>query len=175
MAELVTLDRFALRRRRSLEAGAQKSIDPDNRRGLGQPNENRTADAVQGAADLVFELSGDPAALDQAVGIGGFGARIIVGSWYGTRRAVLNLGRDFHRNRMRLISSQVSTIAPELSGCWSKNRRMTVVWEMIRTVRPAKFITHRFPVGDAPRAYALLDRQPESAVQVVMTYGDSPE
>jgi threonine dehydrogenase-like Zn-dependent dehydrogenase len=35
-------------------------------------------------------------------------------------------------------------------------------------------ITHRFPVEKAQQAYDLLDRQPESAVQVVLTYGNSP-
>jgi threonine dehydrogenase-like Zn-dependent dehydrogenase len=65
-----------------------------------------------------------------------------------------------------LISSQVSTIAPEMSGRWSKERRLAVVWNMIRNVRPDKLITHRFPVEKAQQAYDLLDRQPESAVQV---------
>jgi threonine dehydrogenase-like Zn-dependent dehydrogenase len=73
-----------------------------------------------------------------------------------------------------LISSQVSTIAPEMSGRWSKERRLAVVWNMIRNVRPDKLITHRFPVEKAQQAYDLLDRQPESAVQVALTYGDSP-
>jgi threonine dehydrogenase-like Zn-dependent dehydrogenase len=45
---------------------------------------------------------------------------------------------------------------------------------MIRSVRPDKLITHRFPVEQAPQAFDLLDRQPESTVQVVLTYGNSP-
>jgi threonine dehydrogenase-like Zn-dependent dehydrogenase len=61
-----------------------------------------------------------------------------------------------------------------LSGRWSKDRRLAVVWDMIRTVRPDKLITHRLPVEQAPQAFDLLDRQPESAVQVVLTYGNSP-
>ena len=174
LAELVTLDRYAFRRQRSLEVGAHKAIDPDSQGNVGDPNHILDDEARQGEADLVYELSGDPAALNQAITFCGFGARIIVGSWYGTRRAALDLGREFHRNRIRLISSQVSTIAPELSGRWSKERRLAVVWDMIRTVRPDKLITHRFPVEQAQQAYDLLDRQPESAVQVVLTYGNSP-
>jgi threonine dehydrogenase-like Zn-dependent dehydrogenase len=170
LAVLATLDRHALRRQKSLEAGAQKAlgIDRPSQRGAAQPA--RAFGDLAQTADLVFELSGDPTALDLAVAFCGFGARIIVGSWYGTRRAALNLGRDFHRNRIRLISSQVSTIAPALSGRWSKERRMAVVWDMIRNVGPARFITHRFSVEQAPRAYELLDRQPESALQVVLTF-----
>lgn len=174
LSDLVTFDRYAFRRQRSLEVGARKALAPESQDNDGNLNPILDDEALKGAADLVFELSGDPAAIDQAVAVCGFGARIIVGSWYGTRRAALNLGREFHRNRIRLISSQVSTIAPELSGRWSKERRLAVVWDMIRTVRPAKFITHRFPVEQAPQAYDLLDRQPESAGQVVLTYGGSP-
>jgi 2-desacetyl-2-hydroxyethyl bacteriochlorophyllide A dehydrogenase len=174
LAGLVTCDRYAFRRQRSLEVGAQKALAPDSQGDVEDPNRTLDHEARQGEADLVYELSGDPAALNQAISFCGFGARIIVGSWYGTRHAALNLGREFHRNRIRLISSQVSTIAPELSGRWSKERRLAVVWDMIRTVRPGKLITHRFPVEQAAQAYDLLDRQPESAVQVVLTYGNSP-
>lgn len=174
LSELVTFDRYAFRRQRSQEVGAHKALDPDSQGNVGDPNHILDDEARQGEADLVYELSGDPAALNQAITFCGFGARIIVGSWYGTRRAALDLGREFHRNRIRLISSQVSTIAPELSGRWSKERRLAVVWDMIRTVRPDKLITHRFPVEQAQQAYDLLDRQPESTVQVVLTYGNSP-
>ena len=174
LAELVTFDRYAFRRQRSQEVGAHKALDPDSQGNVGDPNHILDDEALQGEADLVYELSGDPAALNQAITFCGFGARIIVGSWYGTRRAALDLGREFHRNRIRLISSQVSTIAPELSGRWSKERRLAVVWDMIRTVRPDKLITHRFPVEQAQQAYDLLDRQPESTVQVVLTYDNSP-
>jgi 2-desacetyl-2-hydroxyethyl bacteriochlorophyllide A dehydrogenase len=174
LSELVTFDRYAFRRQRSMEVGAHKALDPFCQGNIGNPNHILDDEALQGEADLVYELSGDPATLNQAISFCGFGARIIVGSWYGTRSAALDLGREFHRNRIRLISSQVSTIAPELSGRWSKIRRLAVVWDMIRTVRPDKLITHSFPVEQAQQAYDLLDQQPESAVQVVLTYDNSP-
>jgi 2-desacetyl-2-hydroxyethyl bacteriochlorophyllide A dehydrogenase len=173
LGELVTLDHYAFRRQWSLEVGAHKALDPDQQGNIGDPNRIVGNEALQAEADLVYELSGDPAALNQAVSFCGFGARIIVGSWYGTRSAALDLGRAFHRNRIRLISSQVSTIAPELSGRWSKERRLAVVWDMIRIVRPDKLITHRFPVEQAQQVYELLDQQPETAVQVVLTYGNA--
>ncbi|MGB8424893.1 MAG: zinc-binding alcohol dehydrogenase [Desulfobacterales bacterium] len=174
LSELVAIEPCAFRRQKSLEAGAQKALAPASPQDGGTPDRNQAADALRDPADLVYEVSGDPAALDQAISACGFDGRVIVGSWYGTRRAALNLGQEFHRNRIRLLSSQVSTIAPELTGRWSKQRRMAVVWDMIRTIRPARFITHRFAVEQAAQAYDLLDRQSESAVQVVITYGGSP-
>ena len=84
--------------------------------------------------------------------------------------AELNLGGEFHRRRQRLISSQVSTIAPELRGRFSKGRTLNLAWQMLRELAPARLISHRLPLEEAPRAFELLDRRPEEAVQVVLTY-----
>jgi threonine dehydrogenase-like Zn-dependent dehydrogenase len=71
---------------------------------------------------------------------------------------------------MRLISSQVSSIAPELSGRWGKARRYQVTWQSLAQVQPARFITHRFPIARAAQAYALIDNHPEDVIQVILTY-----
>lgn len=125
-----------------------------------------------GGADLVFELSGNPEALNLAIEISGFASRIVVGSWYGKKSATLNFGDRFHRNRIRLISSQVSTIAPHLSGRWNKSRRMDMAMEMIARIHPEQFITHRIPFASAADAYRLLDQTPEDVLQAVFVYGD---
>ncbi len=172
LARIITLDRFANRREASIALGVHASLDPatedfqDHVRlqlgDLGPP----------AAADLVYELSGDPAVLEDAIAVSGFEARIVVGSWYGTRRALVDLGGDFHRRRIRIISSQVSTLASHYRGRWSKDRRIQVAWEMIRRIRPSHFITQRLPFADAARAYELLDRSPDQAIQLVLTYGN---
>jgi threonine dehydrogenase-like Zn-dependent dehydrogenase len=69
-----------------------------------------------------------------------------------------------------ILSSQVSTVAPELSGRWDKVRVRAVAWQMVQKISPARFITHRFPLAQAPEAYQLLDRRPEEAIQVILTY-----
>ena len=170
LASLVTLDRFPRRRGQSLAWGAQASLDP------GEPDALETARRLlQGGrgyagADLVYELSGSPAALDAAIALAGFNGRIVVGSWYGSKRASLDLGGRFHRERIRLISSQVSTLAPEWSGRWTKGRRLAWAADMLARVRPAGLITHRFPAARAAEAYRLLDEAPDEAIQVVLTY-----
>ena len=167
---LITLDKWPMRRNKSLDLGAHFSWDPT------APDLQDELAAVCGSrsgnkyADLIYELSGNPEALDQAVDIAGFDTRIVIGSWYGTRKATLDLGAGFHRNRIRFISSQVSTLAPEFSGRWSKNRRMNVAWEMIRRIKPADFITHRFDIHRASEAYELLNDRPGETLQVVLTY-----
>jgi 2-desacetyl-2-hydroxyethyl bacteriochlorophyllide A dehydrogenase len=166
LCRLLTLDRYALRRQRSQELGAHDSLD------AATDDVVARLQAEQGAAgaDLTYEISGNPMALDQAIAVTGFNGRIVIGSWYGQKRADLNLGGRFHRSRLRLISSQVSTIAPEWAGRWTKSRRIHVAWEMLQHVRPAPLITHRFPFEQASHAYDLLDQHPEQAIQVLLTY-----
>ena len=168
LASLVTVDQYEERREESLSLGATASLAPDDP-GL--------MDALQGGreyrgADLSFELSGNPAALDIAVKTSGYGGRIVVGSWYGTKAASLQLGGRFHRDRVRMISSQVSTIAPEWSGRWTKARRFDVAWSMIRKIRPSRLVSHAYSLEEAASAYELLDRDPGGALQVLFTYED---
>lgn len=127
-------------------------------------------DRLHGQADLTFELSGNPAALNDAIELTAFSGRIVIGSWYGEKSAEIDLGGAFHRSRIKLISSQVSTIAPELSGRWDKARRFDIAWRALGKVRPEKWITHRFPLDEAREAYRLLDESPEETIQVLFTY-----
>jgi 2-desacetyl-2-hydroxyethyl bacteriochlorophyllide A dehydrogenase len=172
LSRLITLDRYSFRRQRSRELGAHASLDAGKDDVLARLQACLQEEHAAAGADLTYELSGNPAALDQAIAVTGFNGRIVIGSWYGQKRADLNLGGRFHRSRLRLISSQVSTIAPEWGGRWTKGRRLQVAWQMLQHVRPAHLITHRFPIEEASQAYDLLDQHPEAAIQVLLTYGE---
>jgi 2-desacetyl-2-hydroxyethyl bacteriochlorophyllide A dehydrogenase len=170
LGSLVTLDRFSGRRLLSETFGAQTSFDPASPEVLHQVLAFLREERPYAGADLSYEVSGAPAALDLAIAATGYHGRVVIGSWYGSKAVELNLGGEFHRRRQRLISSQVSTMAPELRGRFDKRRTLNLAWQMIREISPARLITHRVPLKDAARAYELLDRRPEAAVQVVLTY-----
>lgn len=169
LAALVTMDGLALRRRWSQELGAAATFAPD---AVAEASAALAAPPEAGpdGADLTFELSGDPRALDSAIALTGYGGRIVVGSWYGVKRAAVDLGGRFHRDHIRLISSQVSHLGPRWLARWTKPRRLALAVEMLAHCRPERLITHRFPVESAASAYALLDESPGEAVQVVLTY-----
>jgi 2-desacetyl-2-hydroxyethyl bacteriochlorophyllide A dehydrogenase len=159
---LVSADLFPLRRKAS---PAPYSLDPAS------PEFREQARALlEEGADLTFELSGHPGALDEAIALTRFTGRIIIGSWYGEKRVPLDLGGSFHRSRLKLISSQVSSIAPELSSRWDKTRRFDVAWEALLRLHPEQWITHHFPIERAPEAFRLLDESPAEALQVVFDY-----
>ena len=165
LSVLLGLDLYPLRRQASLDAGAAACLDPQDANVSEQVHT-----LLSGDADLVFELSGAPSALNQAISITAYSGKIVIGSWYGRKHVDLDLGGRFHRSRIRLVSSQVSSIAPDLTGRWTKERRFGVAWEMLAQVDPRGWITHRIPIEDASQAYRLLDGQTAETIQVVLTY-----
>jgi 2-desacetyl-2-hydroxyethyl bacteriochlorophyllide A dehydrogenase len=124
-----------------------------------------------GEADLVYELSGDPAALDTALALAGREGRVIVGSWYGAKRAPVDLGGAFHRGRITIASSQVSRLSPALSARWDRARRFAAAWRALAALDTGPLVTHRFALADAQQAYELLDRSPDRALQVLLFPG----
>ncbi len=167
LASLATVEMYPKRRRASLQMGAWQCFDPTDPSLLkqlgGVPGQG-------GEADLVYELSGDPAALNSALSLARFSGRVVIGSWYGAKKANLELGSFFHRGRVSLLSSQVSSLAPGLTGRWQNSRRLQLAWEMLRRIRPSWCITHRFPLADASSAYATLDRSPGETIQVIFDH-----
>ncbi len=168
LQRLVTADRYDLRRRASIAVGVDAALDPTF--GDFHAAALRELPSSLSGFDLVIELSGNPSALDDAIALAGFGGRIVIGSWYGEKRAPLDLGGKFHRARLTLLSSQVSTISTKLSARWTKSRRFDVAWAALRRIRPEQWVTHQFAIGDAAEAYRFLDESPEQAIQVVLNY-----
>ncbi len=172
LASLITLDRYPLRRQTSLDLGAHLALDPALDESVPRLLEALQEGSDRAGADLTYELSGDPRALDQAIQATGFDGRVVIGSWYGRKPVSLDLGGPFHRSRIRLIASQVSSLAPELRGRWTHARRLGYALTLLEALRPGRLISHRFPFEQAPEAYRLLAEQPQEAIQVVLTYRD---
>lgn len=161
---LITADCYDLRRS-SCPVSHPLSLDP-----YSPDFQKKAMELLHQGADLTFELSGRPETLNDALALTTFSGRIVIGSWYGEKRAEIDLGGAFHRSRIKLISSQVSSVAPELSGRWDKSRRFDVAWKALARIKPEKWITHRFPIDRAAEAYQLLDENPEQTIQVLINY-----
>lgn len=167
LGRLGAMDRIAGRRELALKLGVGQVFDPQ----ISVQTLN-TQLGNDRSADLVFEVSGAPEALNLAIALCGFGSRIVVGSWYGDKSAPVALGGAAHRNRLQIITSQVSTIAPALSGRWSKSRRFELCWQLLKQIPVQQLISHRLPLAEAPGLYDQLRRAPDTVLQALFVYGD---
>jgi 2-desacetyl-2-hydroxyethyl bacteriochlorophyllide A dehydrogenase len=164
LSRLVAVEPLAWRRELALGRGVPEAVDPDDAHAW------RAMLASLGGVDLVFELSGHMGALDRAIEAVGFGARIVVGSWYGARSRPIDLGGRFHRNRLRIVSSQVSTLDPSLGGRWDRARRLALAWRMLAELRPEGLASASYPLARCAEAFeAACSRRP-GILQVVFEY-----
>lgn len=157
LERLVVVEPIEHRRELARSFGADEAIDP-------------SALTAREPADLVFELSGRPSTLDDALDAVGYDGRIVVGSWYGSKRYPVDLGGGFHRDRIDLVSSQVSTLSPALRGRWSKERRREAAMDFLEDLHVESLVTDRLPIDEAETAYRQLDRSPDTTLQVLLTY-----
>jgi 2-desacetyl-2-hydroxyethyl bacteriochlorophyllide A dehydrogenase len=120
-------------------------------------------------ADLVVEVSGDPHVLGDSLRLLRHEGTALVASWYGTKVAPLPLGADFHRRRLTIKSSQVSTIPRSLEG-WDRSRRRAVARSLMDELRLELLATHEFSLDEAPRAYAAIDEEEPGLIHAALRY-----
>jgi 2-desacetyl-2-hydroxyethyl bacteriochlorophyllide A dehydrogenase len=162
---VIAVDLHARRRDAAIRAGADHALEPDDRL-VSEVSELTDGRGV----DVAIEASGSPAALQSCVDTAAFGGTVVVASWYGSREVNVALGGAFHRRRLRIISSQVSTLDPSLSPRWSRERRTNLVRSLLTEMTLEDLISHRFPFDAAASAYELLEAKPEECLQVVLDY-----
>jgi 2-desacetyl-2-hydroxyethyl bacteriochlorophyllide A dehydrogenase len=71
---------------------------------------------------LVIEASGRPEVLASGLPLLAHEGTALVCSWYGTKPVPLALGAEFHRRRLVIRSTQVSTIPSKLAARWDRSR-----------------------------------------------------
>jgi len=121
-------------------------------------------------ADVTIEASGSPDALDDAIKTSAFQGTVVVVSWYGTKPVTLSLGEEFHRNRIRIKSSQVSHLDPALTPRWSIERRRNLALQLLSELCLTDLISHVYHFTEAQQAYEEIDRHPEEVLQVILKY-----
>jgi 2-desacetyl-2-hydroxyethyl bacteriochlorophyllide A dehydrogenase len=161
---VLVVDPLEERRKEALAAGADGAFEPE------ESNELVTRITGGRGADVAVETSGSGAALQSAIDAVATEGTIVVASWYGTRPVTLALGGHFHRGRVRLRSSQVGRLNPELAPRWDRARRLDTVLGLLGQLKLRELISHRIPFDEAPEAYLLLDERPGEALQVIFTY-----
>jgi threonine dehydrogenase-like Zn-dependent dehydrogenase len=124
-----------------------------------------------GSADVVIEATGDPRVLDDAIAWARPEARIVVASFYGKRRAPIDLGDAFHRRRLELRASQVSSIPPRLRERWTYARRWMLVLSLLHERALDALLAPPTHFERAGELYALLDTAADVPPAHVLVYG----
>ncbi|OKY78353.1 MAG: Threonine dehydrogenase Tdh [Candidatus Methanohalarchaeum thermophilum] len=171
LSNLITVDKFKLNRVFSQRLGADNSLGPDLDQDLGQEKIFNGLNLSKNKFDLTYEVTGNPKALDLAVDFTGFEGRIVIGSWYGNKKEKVKLGTEFHRNRIKILSSQVSSIRPDISKRWDKDRRINLSLDLIQEIDVKELITDEFRLKEAQRAYNKIENRKKDVVQILFKYG----
>jgi 2-desacetyl-2-hydroxyethyl bacteriochlorophyllide A dehydrogenase len=155
--------------------GRVRLIEPSPQRrsaaqALGVSATSPEEDIPRADADIVVEATGNPALLERAIAHAAREAVVVVASFYGSRIAPVALGSDFHRRRIRLLSSQVSSVPPSRAARWTIARRFDLVRSLLFDSSLDALVTEAHPFAHAAGVYARLDRAPGDAIQTVFDY-----
>ncbi len=151
-------------RRATATAFGVRAVAPDQ---LGEAVARETGGR---GADLLVEASGNPEALAWSLALLAHEGVALVCSWYGTKPAVLPLGAAFHRRRLAIRSTQVSTLPAALTARWDRRRRAELAWRLVGELPLPVLATHEFPFEQAADAYACLDSAAGNPIHVALRY-----
>jgi threonine dehydrogenase-like Zn-dependent dehydrogenase len=121
-----------------------------------------------GGQDLVVHASASEAGLRLALDRAGFEARIVEASWFGDRAPALPLGEAFHARRLRLISSQVGSVATAMRGRRSHAERLGLALALLTDDAFDGLLEPSTSFDDLP---AAMPRLLEGGLCHVITYG----
>ena len=131
------------------------------------------AELVSEEVPLVIDASGNPDAPAMALNMLAHEGTLLVASWFGTKPVVLPLGGAFHRRRLTIRSTQVSTVPARLSGTWTRSRRRRETIELLPELPLAQLCTHVFDFGHAAEAFRAVDQGTAGLMHAVLNYDRS--
>jgi threonine dehydrogenase-like Zn-dependent dehydrogenase len=128
---------------------------------------------LQEEVPLVIDASGNPDAPAMALNLLAHEGTLLVASWFGTKPVALPLGGAFHRRRLIIASTQVSTIPARLSGTWTRSRRRQEAARLLAELPLAPLCTHAFAFDQAAQAFEAVDQGRPGLMHAVLDYDRS--
>lgn len=166
---VTVVDPVEPRRRLAEQLGASLTLDPTTE---DVSRVVRDATSHRGA-DVVIEMSGSYHALHEAVRTVAYSSKVVAAGFFQGPATPVRLGDEFHHNRVNIVGSQISGVAPHLQHRWDEVRMSTTVLglEQQGRIDLEALVTHVLDAEEAPQAFAMLDDSPQDAMQVVLDYG----
>ncbi|HEU5486388.1 MAG TPA: zinc-binding dehydrogenase [Microlunatus sp.] len=170
-ATVIGVDSIESRRDLARDLGADIVLDATQ----GQVAE-QIRDLTSGrGADVCLEVTGNYRALHEAVRAVAYSSRVCAAGFMQGDGQGLRLGEEFHHNRVNIVCSQISGVAPSLQHRWDGYRLARTAMDLATAgrLRLLDLITHTYPLADAGAAFTLLHEHPEQALQVVLGFEEA--
>jgi threonine dehydrogenase-like Zn-dependent dehydrogenase len=106
--------------------------------------------------ELIIHASASEAGLRTALASAAFEARIVEASWFGDRAPALPLGEAFHQRRLRLISTQVGSVATAMRGRRSYAERLATALDLLADPVLDRLLEPPTPFESLPEAMPRL-------------------
>lgn len=167
-ARVIAVDRIPSRLAVAQAVGASQVIDAARER----PGERVKQLTGGRGADVSIEITGSYRALHEAIRATAYNARVVAAGFFQGEGAGLALGEEFHHNRIQLVCSQVAGVSPRFADRWDRDRLQRTVMGLAahRQLDLGALVTHVISVEEAASAFAILDRQPDQALQVLLKF-----
>lgn len=165
---VIGVDMHEYRRDVAKRLGVAETIDASG----GEVAEQIRALTDGRGADVCIEVSGAYPALHEAIRSVAYNSRVVAAGFFQREGVGLALGEEFHHNRVQVICSQISGVAPHLQHRWDVGRLQQTFMRLACDGRLdlTPLVTHRIPAREAARAFALVDQNPADMLQVVLEY-----
>ncbi len=161
------VDPVDTRREVATSLGATQALDPMN------TDIGAAIKTDSPGADVAIEFSGQYPALHQAIRSVRMAGRVVAAGFYQGGASALNLGEEWHHNRVTMLSS---------TRAWGNPHRDYPLWDRLRLRETAiqllvdkrlqldKLLTHKISFVEAQKAYEMIDRGDEAVLKVALVY-----
>lgn len=161
------IDPIAARRDLAKSMGATHVYDPI-RSDVGAEIKSETA-----GSDVAIEFSGNYSALHHAIRSVRMAGLVVSAGFYQGGASALNLGEEWHHNRVTMVSSTRAWGNPHRDyPLWSRPRLRETVIDLLasRRLSVEGLLTHTIPYEKAQDAYSLIDSGANDVLKVALTY-----
>ncbi|WP_422117892.1 zinc-dependent alcohol dehydrogenase [Brachybacterium sp. UNK5269] len=172
-AQVIAVDAQPGRLAVAKSLGAHAVVDPRAPGGAGAEIRELTG----AGADAAIELSGNDAALHEAIRSVRVEGTVVASGFYQGGAPNLRLGHEFHHNRVRIVASQISGVPVELGRRWDQRRLVEVFMAQAAAgaVGTRSLVTDVVDAADVAEIFARLDRGDGQTLQSVLRFDDAPE
>jgi len=126
-------------------------------------------------ADVVIEATGNYNALSEAIRSVAYAGKVISLGFYQGSPGAMQLGEEFHHNRVQVICSQIFNVPAALSFRWDVPRleRTIMALQAASRLDLISLITQEIPFRQAGTAYEMLEHYADTTLQVALTFPEA--